>query len=112
MRVTSEDVEIGGVTIPRWSFVQVLIAGCNRDVSRFPDPNRFNITRNTSQNLAFGYGAHFCLGLHLARLEAQIAINRALKAFPAMRLACAPEDIPWAKTVIRAPARLPMLLKP
>jgi cytochrome P450 len=112
MRATSEDVDIGGVTVPRWSFVQVLIAGCNRDASRFPDPDRFEITRKASQNLAFGYGAHFCLGLHLARLEAQTAINRALKAFPGMRLACAPEDIPWANTVIRAPARLPMLLRP
>jgi cytochrome P450 len=112
MRATAEDVEIGGLTIPRGSFVQVLIAGCNRDASRFPDPDRFDITRKPSQNLAFGYGAHFCLGLHLARLEAQTAITRALKAYPGMRLACSPEDIPWAKTVIRAPARLPMRLNP
>jgi cytochrome P450 len=110
MRATAQDVEIGGLTIPRGSFVQVLIAGCNRDPSRFPDPDRFDITRKPSQNLAFGYGAHFCLGLHLARLEAQTAITRALKAYPDMRLACSPEDIPWAKTVIRAPARLPMRL--
>lgn len=112
MRATSEDVEIGGLTIPSGSFVQVLIAGCNRDPSRFPDPDRFDITRKPSQNLAFGYGAHFCLGLHLARLEAQTAITRALKAYPEMRLACSPEDIPWAKTVIRAPAGLPMRLNP
>ena len=112
MRATAEDVEIGGLTIPRGSFVQVLIAGCNRDPSRFPDPDRFDITRKPSQNLAFGYGAHFCLGLHLARLEAQTAITRALKAYPGMRLAGSPEDIPWAKTVIRAPARLPMRLNP
>jgi cytochrome P450 len=112
MRATAEDVEIGGLTIPRGSFVQVLIAGCNRDASRFPDPDRFDITRKPSQNLAFGYGAHFCLGLHLARLEAQTAITRALKAYPGMRLACSPEDIPWARTVIRAPARLPMRLNP
>lgn len=110
MRATAEDVEIGGVRIPRGSFVQVLIAGCNRDASRFPDPDRFDITRKPSQNLAFGYGAHFCLGLHLARLEAQTAITRALKAFPDMTLACAPQDIPWARTVIRAPAQLPTRL--
>ena len=112
MRATAEDVEIGGLTIPRGSFVQVLIAGCNRDPSRFPDPDRFDITRKPSQNLAFGYGAHFCLGLHLARLEAHTAITRVLKAYPGMRLACSPQDIPWAKTVIRAPARLPMRLNP
>jgi cytochrome P450 len=110
MRATADDVEIGGLTIPRGSFVQVLIAGCNRDPSRFPDPDRFDITRKPSQNLAFGYGAHFCLGLHLARLEAQTAITRALKAYPEMRLACSPQDVPWAKTVIRAPAQLPMRL--
>jgi len=50
--------------------------------------------------------------LHLARLEAQTAITCVLKAYPAMRLAGSPEDIPWAKTVIRAPARLPMRLNP
>ncbi|TYL98847.1 cytochrome P450 [Bradyrhizobium rifense] len=108
MRATAEDVDIGGLTIPRGSFVQVLIAGCNRDAVRFPDPDRFDISRKPSQNLAFGYGAHFCLGLHLARLEAQTGITRALKAHPEMRLACSPEDIPWARTVIRAPARLPV----
>jgi cytochrome P450 len=110
MRATAEDVEIAGVVIPQGCFVQVLLAGCNRDESRFPDADRFDITRKPSQNLAFGFGAHFCLGLHLARLEAQTAIDRVLKAFPAMRLACAPEDITWAKTVIRAPAQLPILL--
>jgi cytochrome P450 len=110
MRATAEDVQIGGLTIPRGSFVQVLIAACNRDASRFPDPNRFDIGRKPSQNLAFGYGAHFCLGLHLARLEAQTAIVRALKAFPGMGLVGAPEDIPWARTVIRAPARLQIRL--
>jgi cytochrome P450 len=110
MRATAEDVEIGGITIPRGSFVQVLIAACNRDAARFPDPDRFDISRKPSQNLAFGYGPHFCLGLHLARLEAQTAISRVLKTYPGMRLACAPDDIPWAKTVIRAPARLPMRL--
>ena len=53
MRATSQDVEIAGVTIPRWSFVQVMIGACHRDASRYTDPDRFDITRKPMPNLSF-----------------------------------------------------------
>jgi cytochrome P450 len=109
-RVTIEDVTIGDTTIPSGSFVQVLIAALNRDPARFEDPDRFDITRTIKQHLAFGYGPHFCLGSHLARMEAQTAVGRVVKAFPQIALACAAEDIPWVSTVIRGAQSMPVNL--
>jgi Cytochrome P450 len=107
MRVTAEDLPVGDHVIPAGNFVQVLLSGCNRDPRLFEDPNRFDIRRKPSQNMAFGYGAHMCLGSHLARLEGQVAIQRMLERFPAYRLACRPEEVRWAGTVIRAALSLP-----
>lgn len=109
-RVTIDDVTIGGTTIPRGSFVQVLIAALNRDPSRFEDPDRFDITRSIKQHVAFGFGPHFCLGSHLARMEAQIAVGSLVKAFPQLTLGCEPDDIPWVSTVIRGAQAMPVRL--
>ncbi|MFD1557311.1 cytochrome P450 [Paraburkholderia silviterrae] len=109
-RVTIDDVTIGGTTIPRGSFVQVLIAALNRDPARFEDPDRFDITRSIKQHVAFGFGPHFCLGSHLARMETQTAVGRLVKAFPQLTLACEPEDIPWVSTVIRGAQSMPVSL--
>lgn len=104
MRATNADVELGGVRIPRGSFVHVYTMACNRDPERWPDPDRFDITRKPIGSLAFGYGPHMCLGLHLARLEAEVALTKFLHAFPDYRLAGTGRDIEWAGTVIRAAA--------
>lgn len=109
-RVTIEDVTIGDTTIPRGSFVQILIAALNRDPARFENPDRFDITRTIKQHTAFGHGPHFCLGSHLARMEAQTAVARVVKSFPQMALACEPEDIPWVSTVIRGVQSMPVSL--
>ncbi|MCJ2877401.1 cytochrome P450 [Rhizobium pusense] len=104
MRATVEDVDIGGTVIPSGSFVRVFLAACNRDPQLAEDPNRFDITRKPTQTMAFGFGPHLCVGSHLARLEAQVAIKRLLEAFPDYAVAKGDEAIRWAGTVIRAPA--------
>lgn len=109
-RVTIDDVTIGDTTIPSGSFVQVLIAALNRDPERFEDPDRFDITRTIKHHMAFGHGPHFCLGSHLARMEAQTAVGRLLKAYPQVALACEPEEIPWVSTVIRGAQSMPVTL--
>ena len=109
-RVTIDDVTIGDTTIPSGSFVQVLIAALNRDPAKFEDPDRFDITRTIRQHAGFGHGPHFCLGSHLARMEAQTAVGRVVKAFPQITLACTPEDIPWVSTVIRGAQAMPVNL--
>lgn len=69
VRVTTEDVEIRGVTIPKDSQVIMNYTAANRDEDQFVDPHRFDVTRSPNPHIAFGWGPHLCLGASLARLE-------------------------------------------
>jgi cytochrome P450 len=77
-RTATEEVELGGVTIPKGAYVAPLIGSANRDERRFPDADRFDVARATQGHLAFGFGEHFCLGASLARLEARVALEALL----------------------------------
>jgi hypothetical protein len=110
VRVTHEDVEMGGKTIPKDSRVFAMIAAANRDPEQFPDPDRFDIERTPNEHLAFGGGAHFCLGAHLARLEAQVAIGGLVERFRDLRLLS--ERVEWGPSLFRVPGRLPITLRP
>jgi cytochrome P450 len=81
-RYVTKDVEHHGGTVPAGSALLLITSAANRDDRKFPDPNRFDIHRKIEQHLAFGYGIHFCLGSHLARLEGRIALEEVLKRFP------------------------------
>jgi cytochrome P450 len=86
-RYATCDVELGGALIERGDLVTVSLAGANRDPAVFDEPDRFDVTRpNAHHHLAFAQGPHVCLGMHLARLEAQIAVGRALERLPGMAL--------------------------
>jgi len=82
-----ENVIIGGIPIPKDSHAIVLIGACNRDPARFAEPDRFDITRQDNDHLAFGGGIHFCLGANLARVEGRIAIGALTSKFPGIDLA-------------------------
>jgi cytochrome P450 len=85
-RYATADVSLGGARIRRGDFVSVSLAGAGRDPAFFPDPDRFDVHRpNARQHLAFAHGPHFCLGAHLARLEAGAAVL-ALLRLPGLRL--------------------------
>ncbi|MBA2284235.1 MAG: cytochrome P450 [Ktedonobacteraceae bacterium] len=73
-RQTKTDVELAGQHIPANQVMLTWLASANRDPAQFPDPNRFDITREPNRHLAFGHGIHFCVGAPLARLEARIAL--------------------------------------
>jgi cytochrome P450 len=75
-RVANDDIELGGVTVPAHSRVVVLIGAGNRDERRFDDPDRFDVTRNPIDHLAFGRGLHHCAGAGLARLELSALLTR------------------------------------
>ena len=85
-REAKEDVVIRGTHIPAGERVLTLIGAANRDPLQFPDPDRFDITREENKHLAFGHGIHFCLGASLARLEGQIAIGTLVRRLPGLKL--------------------------
>jgi cytochrome P450 len=85
-RRPKEDVEIGGKLVQKDEMVFTLLGAANRDPEQFPDPDRFDITRNDSRHMAFGQGLHFCLGAALARLEAQLAIGTLVQRLPNLQL--------------------------
>jgi cytochrome P450 len=108
-RFAREDVTIAGVTIPRGALVFAVIASANRDASQFEDPDRLNLAREKNRHLAFGHGAHFCLGAPLARLEGQIAIRTLVRRLPDLRLAIPVESLRWRTTpILRGLEALPV----
>ena len=92
-RVALEDVEIGGVTIPKGEGLFMLLASANRDGAMFAEPDRLDARRDASRHLAFGYGIHQCLGQMLARVELRIVFEAILRRLPGLRLAVPLEDI-------------------
>ena len=81
-RYVTRDVEYHGSTLPAGSAVLLLMASANRDPRRFENPATYDIKRNDLQHLTFGYGLHFCLGSHLARLEGRVALDEWLNRWP------------------------------
>jgi cytochrome P450 len=80
-RYVARDVEFYGTKVPQGSVMMLLNGSANRDDRRFPDGDRFDIHRNVTSHLGFGYGIHFCLGAALARLEGRVALEEVLKRF-------------------------------
>jgi len=109
LRVATEDVEIAGTTVRRGEAVLAMAGSANFDETRFPDPERFDITRAGAAHLGFGHGIHFCFGAPLARLEAQVALDALYARFPGLRLAVPPEEVPWRPPLsVRGPLRVPV----
>ncbi len=92
-RVTTEDVQLGGVTIPAGEQVMPLYSTANRDPSAFSDPDRLDVTRDAASHLAFGAGVHHCLGAQLARVELQEAFRGLIGRLPGLRLAVPASDL-------------------
>jgi cytochrome P450 len=109
VRVLHQDTEFGGRMIPRDASVFAVLAAANRDPEVFPDPDRFDVVRQPNEHLAFGGGAHFCLGSHLARLEGEIAIGELVRRFDDLRLVS--DTVEWGPSLFRVPARLPITFK-
>ena len=81
-RYVSRDSEHHGQRVPAGSVMLLLNGAANRDERRFPDPDTFDIHRQSGHHLSFGYGIHFCLGAALARLEGRVALDEVLKRWP------------------------------
>ncbi len=105
-RYATRDLELGGAQIRRGDLVTISLAAANRDPAVFPDPDRFDVGRpNAVRHVAFAHGPHVCIGMHLARLEARIALELLLEGLPGLRLD--PERPAAARgLVFRKPAAL------
>jgi cytochrome P450 len=110
-RLATEDVELAGMSIPAGTIVFANTAAANRDPAAFPDPDRFNITRdNSTAPLSFGNGAHYCLGSHLARLELTQALAVMNQRMPNLRRT---GPAPWPSMIgVTGPSTVPVAFEP
>ncbi|GAA3821341.1 cytochrome P450 [Amycolatopsis tucumanensis] len=92
-RYATEDVEVGGETIPKGSTVVVSLLSANRDPRRFDEPDELDVHRNARGHMAFGHGVHQCLGQQLARLEMRAGFAGLLRRFPDLRLAVPADEV-------------------
>ena len=107
LRVLHEDAVFGGRTIPKDTEVWALLWGANRDPAKFAEPDRFDLERpNAREHLAFGGGAHLCLGAHLARMEGQVALGALVAR--TREFALVSDEIEWGASLFRVPGRLPL----
>ncbi|MFI6393158.1 cytochrome P450 [Nonomuraea sp. NPDC050540] len=93
LRYVTEDIEVGGVTIPRGSGLIPAVESANWDREVFERPGDLDITRTDNAHLTFSAGPHFCIGAALARLELQTALGTLLRRFPTLRLTIAAEKL-------------------
>jgi cytochrome P450 len=108
-RWVAKDVELGGQQVHRGEMVIIILGSANRDERRFADPAVLNLDRQPNPHLAFGKGAHYCLGAPLARLEAEISLSALFQRFPDLRLEIAPSELEWRDVpLFRSLVRLPV----
>lgn len=110
-RIVVEDVELAGITIPADTVVLASSAAANRDPSVYPDPDRFDITRQAAEPiLTFGGGIHYCLGVHLAKAELAVALTVMARRMPEIRRT---GPAPWKPHFgISGPITLPVRFDP
>lgn len=94
-RTATDDIEFGGVTIRKGEAMILLNHVADRDPAIFADPDRFDIERNPTNHLAFGYGIHQCIGQPLARMELQLAFGTLLRRIPTLRAAVPFDEVQY-----------------
>jgi cytochrome P450 len=104
-RRVRREVTIAGTTLAENAMLMPLLGSANRDERQFPEPDVFDVTRDTGGHLAFGIGVHYCLGAALARLEARITLEALLDELPRLRRTHASVDY-VDSFLIRGPHRL------
>jgi cytochrome P450 len=105
-RIAVKDVDIDGVTIPAGTRCGLLFAAANRDPRKWPEPDRFDISRDLRGQVGWGYGIHSCVGRTLAQLEADALLGALIKRVDRFEAAGDPEW--WITTIGHGPAKLPI----
>jgi cytochrome P450 len=110
-RFAAKDMTVGSAQIRQGDVILLLLGSANHDESQFPNPETLDLTREPNKHLAFGQGAHFCIGAPLARMEGQIALTTLFRRFPNLRLAQPAEGLRWRKSlIIRGLEELPVAI--
>lgn len=109
VRWARAELDIAGTTIPAGDPVFLSLTSANRDPAQFPSPDTLDLMRTPNRHLAFGQGAHYCLGAILARMETQIALSTLLGRLPEFRLAVPRGELRWRRSfVLRGLRSLPL----
>lgn len=102
------DIQLGDRIISKGEIVRCILGAANRDPAQFSDPDQFNIQRTPNPYLSFGAGIHKCLGKHLGKLVAEIAVGTLVERFPNLSLAT--DSIEWEDSfVVRSLKSLPVV---
>jgi len=113
LRRAALDTDIGGVPVEQGADVALLLGSANRDERKYERPDEFDVFRESRQSVGFGFGVHVCLGMHLARMEARVAVNTLFDRLPDMRLTPeAGQDLHIKGMAFRSPIALPITFTP
>jgi len=112
MRRATRDTEVCGVPVPAGATVSINLGAANRDPGRYENPDAFDVFREGKTNMAFAFGPHRCLGMHLALTETEVALNALLDRLPGLRLDPEASDVHVTGMVFRAPRALPVVFDP
>jgi cytochrome P450 len=105
-RTTTREVALGGVTIHEGAKVLMLLGAANRDPRKWPEPDRYDIDRQTTGHVGFGGGVHMCVGQLLARLEGETLLSALARAFATLEPGGEPE--PLFNNTLRGWVRMPV----
>jgi cytochrome P450 len=106
-RYVTSEIEMHGTTIPEGAKVALLTGSAGRDERKYPDPDTYDIHRSLDRHVTLGYGAHYCLGAALARMEGRVAIDEVLRRFPTWDVDYAGVSYVATNTV-RGPSSVPV----
>jgi cytochrome P450 len=109
-RYAAQGFDMHATRIRRGDVIFPVIASANRDAQKFAEPDRLDVARKPNPHLAFGDGVHYCVGSHLAKMEAEIAFGCLLRRLPKLSLACPAHELRWrAAPVVRGLKSLPVI---
>ncbi len=108
LRTSTRDTELCGISIPSGAVLHLNLGAANRDEARYEHPDEFDIFRKAQTNLAFGFGTHRCLGMHLATMETRVALESLIDRLPGLRLDPEAKDVHVTGLVFRSPLALPI----
>jgi cytochrome P450 len=100
LRWSADEIEIRGTHIPAGVAVVTALIAANRDPEQFPAPDTFDIARTPNRHIAFGFGSHYCLGAHLARVEGALAVTTLLQRLPGLALATPVAALRWTASML------------